>query len=134
MVDYVAIKSELDVDPEGLGYTGDAQGDTDLMNAVNIVRVKALLSGADVFAATVDTEFDALTDAQRNEWLSICAIESLAPENGKPAASTVIRLFGGGSATVIALAALRNETVSRGTVLGFGGLVIGDIQNARALA
>jgi len=135
---YDDIKLELDTDSLGRGYAGmtaveaaDNLNDASSPNSRTIVKER--LSGADVFAATVDTEFDALEDVARTEWLQICAIESLEPQNGKPAASTVIRLFGGGSATVIALQSLREDIVSRGVELGFGTVVPGDVENARAL-
>ena len=135
---YDDIKTELDTDALGRGYAGmtDIEAANSLNNADSPdgrVIVKERLSGADVFAATVDTEFDALPAADRTEWLQICAIESLEPQNGKTAASTVIRLFGGGSATTATLQALREDVVGRGVELGFGTVVPGDIGNARAI-
>ena len=138
MARYEDIKAELDTDALGRGYAGmtaaeaaNNLNDADSPNGRTITKER--LSGADVFAATVDTEFDALAAADRTEWLQICAIESLEPQNGKPAASTVIRLFGGGSATVTALQVLREEVVSRGVEINLGNITVGDIQNARAL-
>lgn len=137
-MDYQAIKSELDTDPLGVGYSGMTDGQ--VVVALNSTSspygrtvVKASLNGASVFEATNSTEFDALTDAQRSEWLSLCAIESLDPANGTPAAATATRIFGGGSTTVANLQTLRSEVVGRGTELGFGNVNVGDVQNARAL-
>jgi hypothetical protein len=137
-MDYQAIKNELDTDPLTVGYSG--MTDAQVVVALNSTGspygrtvVKATLSGSEVFEATDSTEFDALTDAQRSEWLSLCAIDNLDPANGTPSAATASRIFGGGSTTLGSLQALRQEVVSRGTELGFGNVVIGDVQNARAL-
>ena len=128
------IKVELDTDSLVRGYAGmtDEQATADL-NTVYRTKVKPSVSGADAFQVTDSGEFDALTDAARSEWLSLCAIDSVDPANGTPAAGTATRLFGGGSATVIALNAFRTDDVSRAVELGFGPVIIGDIQNARAL-
>jgi hypothetical protein len=137
-MDYQAIKDELDADPLAVGYSGMTDGQ--VVTALNSTSspygrtvVKSSLSGADVFKATDSTEFDALTDAQRSEWLSLCAIEGLDPANGTPAAATATRIFGGGSTTLSNLQSLREEVVGRGTELGFGSVHIGDVQNARRL-
>jgi hypothetical protein len=137
-MDYQAIKSELDTDSLGVGYSGMTDGQ--VVEALNSTSspygrtiVKSSLSGASVFESTDSAEFDALTDAQRSEWLSLCAIESLDPANGTPAAATATRIFGGGSTTVANLQTLRSEVVGRGTELGFGDVNVGDVQNARAL-
>jgi hypothetical protein len=132
------IKTELDTDPLVRGYAG-----MDAVQAANSLNntgspdgrtvIKDRISGADAFAATIDTEFDALTPADRTEWLQICAISELEPHNAKPAASTVIRLFGGGSGTVTALQSLREEVISRGQEIGVGLVVPGDVENARAI-
>jgi len=129
-----AIKAELDADPLGRLYSGmDDPAVTADLNTVYRTRTKASVSGADAFQVTDPDEFDALLDPARSEWLSMCAIESLNPANGTPAAAIATRLFGGPSATVAALIAFREETVTRGVELGFGLLSIGDIQNARAI-
>jgi hypothetical protein len=134
MIDYVALKAELDSDPDARGYIGMSdQAATDDLNLVRVVRIKSSVSGADAFKATVDTEFDLMAASDRMEWLAICAIDALEPQNNKPAASTVIRLFGGASETVAALQSLRQETVSRAVAIGLTPLVIGDVQNARSL-
>ncbi len=106
-------------DPLTRGYSGMSdQQFADSLNAKDIDVIKSTVSGSDVFAATVDTEYDALTAGLRQEWLSLCAIDSLVPSNGEAAASTVIRIFGGGSATIANLQTLRTSTISRGSQLG----------------
>lgn len=135
MTDLAALNSELTVDPLTRGYSGmtDLQAANSLNDTVDRVVQKALVAGWEAFQATVDTEFDAMAASDRQEWLGICSIDSLEPANGKPAASTVLRLFGGGSATVTALQALRQDTVNRATELGLGRISEGDVNHARNL-
>lgn len=143
-IDLNALKTELETDPLTLGYTvsptppdneADAYTDADILNSLTTGRTRQRTSipGSEAFKATVDTEYDALTIDQRQEWLGICAIDELEPANGKPAASTVIRLFGGGSGTTTALQALRTETISRAQELFGTDVVPGDIQAARLI-
>ncbi len=133
-MDYVALKAELDTDPLTRGYAGmtDEQVVTDL-NTENRTRIKDSLTGAEIYSVTDGTEFAALTDAAKAQWLALCAIESIDPNNGTPAAALTTDLFGGGSTTQGALVALREETVSRAVEIGLGNVIIGDVQNARAL-
>lgn len=137
-MDYQALKSELDTDALGFGYSG--MTDAVVVTAINSVDspygqtvIKEFLTGAEVFKATDSTEFDALTDAQRSEWLNLCGIEQLDPANGTPAAAAATRIFGGGSTTLANLQSLREEVISRATQLGLGAVNLGDVQNARAL-
>jgi len=135
-MDYVALRAELD-DSGGHPITGPYSLDdataVDELNAVNLTRTKSSVSGADAFQVTDSGEFDVLTDVARSEWLSLCAIDNVDPSNGTPAAATASRLFGGGSTTLANLIAFRTENISRAVELGFGVIVIGDVQNARAL-
>lgn len=142
MIDLNALQTELTTDPQGLGYTvspsppdleSAALADTALLNAKNIASVKAEISGSEVFKATNSAEFDNLTDAQRSEWLALCAIDSLDPANGTPAAATATRIFGGGSVTITNLQSLRNENISRAQQLFGQDVVPGDVQKARLL-
>ncbi len=141
-IDLAALQTELNTDPQTLGYAAPptplydeatAIADAALINNENIASVKASLSGAEVFEATDATEFDALTDAQRSEWLSLCAIDSMNPANGTPAAAAATRIFGGGSATLTALQSLRAENISRAQQLFGVAVQVGDIQAARQL-
>lgn len=129
-----AIRDELDTDTLVRGYSGMTDGDATIdMNTVYRTRVKSSVSGADAFTVTDPTEFDGLTAEERLEWLSLCAIDSVNPSNGTPAAATATRLFGGGSNTVTSLNAFRDEAVSRAVEIGVGTVNEGDINNARAL-
>ena len=143
-VDFAALQTELTTDPEILGYVvapsppdneADAYTDADLLNslATGRDRIKAQVSGADAFSVTDPTEFDALTGAERTEWLALCAIDSVNPANGTPAEAMATRIFGGGSVTLVNLNAFRTETISRAVELFGTNVVPGDVQAARIL-
>lgn len=128
------IEQELTNDPLARGYSGmdDVAAFASLTDSGYGTQSKASLSGSEIFAATDSTEFGALTPESRNEWLTLCAIDSVDPSNGLPAAATAVRLFGGASTTVSNLNTLRTIPMTRAEELGVGSIVLGDVQNARA--
>lgn len=128
----VQLRAFLDANAGTYGALDD-QTAAETMNALTETRVKSSLSGSDVFSATVASEFDALTDAQRSEWLSLCSIENLNPADNTPARDTTVRIFGGGSATVTALQALRTESVSPAQFEGLPKVRADYVRIARSL-
>ena len=83
----------------------------------NVNRNKTSLSGDEMFNAADTTEQNALTPAERSEWLALCGRDSIDPF-GAANVALVVQLFDGGSATVTALNALRVEQVDRVTAAG----------------
>lgn len=132
LFDYAGLKVFLDAN---VGIYGglDDQSAAETLNALSKTRVKTSLSGAAVFATTDSGEFDALSDAARSEWLSLCSIDNLDPADGTPAVATTVRLFGGASATVIALDTLRTESISPATKQGFPRVRADAVRIARSL-
>jgi len=131
---YAVIAAELvtSTHPTTDPYSGDdvlAQGE---LNALNVTRIRANMTGSEIWKVTDHTEFELLTDIQRDEWLAFCAIDDQDPEAGGLAQDFVVGIFGSG-ATLTALAAAREELISQGMVLGVGNVSLGDVQNARAL-
>jgi hypothetical protein len=137
------IADELTNDPNGWGYevVGSEnpgpgpltdQEVADLLNdATKITRIKALMTSSEIFQSVDITELNALTEPKRNDVLSMLSFGELKP-NGKEA-DLFVDIFGGGSATVIALQAARQETISRAKELGLSNLTLGNIEAARAL-
>lgn len=117
--------------------TYDLMDDQAVADALNdttaATRIKSSLSGSEVFRVTDSTEFGALTQADRTEWLSLCNMGSLDPANGTPAAATVIRLFGAGSTTLASLQALRSEPISLATEIGLPKVRADYVRIARSL-
>ena len=133
-MDYVALAAELTGGhPVSGAYNADAQLAADQINALDIASIKANLSGSEMWANTVAAEYGALTDAQKSQWLSFCAIESHDPEVGGLAQLFVVDIFGGGSTTVTNLGTARSETISRAAELGLGRVRAVDIEVARAI-
>jgi len=106
------LSDELTNDPLTRGYAGmtDAQAAADLNTAYRNV-VKTSLSGDDLFGATDSTEFNGLSDLNKQLWVAFCGRDSIDPF-GSANVAFVQFIFGGGSTTVSALSALR--TIANG--------------------
>jgi len=92
------------------------------------------MTGAEILAATDSTEYAGLSDAKKAQYLSFTSgNDTIDPAAGGIAQEIIVDIFGAGSVTVTTLALLRQETISRAEELGLGFVIIGDIQNARAL-
>jgi hypothetical protein len=131
-MDYVALAAELTGGhPVSGAYNADAQLAADQINALDVASIKSTLSGSEMWSNTVASEYGALTDAQKSQWLSFCAIESHDPEVGGLAQLFVVDIFGGGSVTVSNLSSARSETISRAAGLGLGKVKAADVLIAR---
>lgn len=129
-MDYQTLNTELTTDPLGRGYAGmtDEQAAADL-NTVYRTRDRAILTGAQIWEQTQPSEYNALTDAQKNQWIGFCGISVHDPFG--PSAQFVLDLFGGGSTTVANLQTARVENISRGAELGLGVITEGAVHSAR---
>jgi len=131
-MDLAALEAELTLGhPETGVYSDDATTAAAELNEVNRTRNKASLTGNELFTSTDPAEFTALTDPAKQMWVSWCNTER-DPTNANNV-SFVVFIFGSGSATMTALAALRTESISRAVELGLGRVRAGHVQQARAL-
>lgn len=122
---------ELTNDPLTRGYSGMTNAQVvSSLNTVDRSRNKTSLSGDEIFQATDPTQYGALTDTQKSQWLAFCGRDSLDPF-ATANVTVVTEIFGGGSTTVTNLNSLRTESVSRGEEIGFGKVREGDVQDAR---
>lgn len=132
-MDYNALKTELlSGHPITGAYNSNSVIAATQINDKNVTSNKLSISGDDIFNATVNTEFIALTSEKKTLWLSFCGRSIINPFNSANVAF-VTWIFGGGSATVAALAGVRTETISRAVALGFGTVLAGDIEYARSI-
>jgi hypothetical protein len=150
-MDYVAIKAELTTDPLGRGYASmsDAQAVASL-NAVDRAVPNTSVRAKDVWARIDSAELAtllALTSnagiAQKTAIQLILGLGDIDPSNASTQ-QAFVAAFGAASKTVKNLTGasggdfsgkdLRVTPVSRAEELGLGQIVIGDVQNARALA
>jgi len=125
------MKTEILTDPLGIGYSGltDIQLLANLQ-ALTRQRNKTTMSGREVAAEVVDAAYDALTDAQKSQFLALVASSDLDPFG--MGANVIKDLFGGGSTTVTNLAAARIESISRLVEIDLGSPGLGNIVEARA--
>lgn len=112
-MDYQVLNTELDSDPLTRGYSGmnDSEAATDLNTVYRTLPVDTA-SGADIFNATDDTEYGALTAEEQNRWINMCGVAEIDVSSGV-AKSLEAELFGGGTTTRTNLAALKTRDVSR---------------------
>lgn len=131
-IDYTVITEELVAGHPVTGaYSADAQTAAEQFNALNISGTKPNIEGSTMWAATSTTEFGALSNEKKAEWLAFCGIESHDPVNNGLAHRFVNYIFGGGSETLQELAFIRSTSVSRAAQLGLKELKRSHIQVAR---
>lgn len=126
-----SIRAELDSNVPLYGGMTDQQV-ADELNALDKTTVRSTVSGSEIFNATDDTEYAALTEAQKSAWDALCAIDTINTSSGVAKAREA-ELFGPGTATRTSLLALKNQTQSRAQQIGVGTVDAGDIKHARAL-
>ena len=111
------------IDSEAANAARTDQQVLDWLNET-VSRNKASLSGDELFNAADTGEQDALTATKRSEWLALCGRDNINPF-GAANVALVVQLFGGGSASVTALNALRVEQVDRVTNAGISRNLLG---------
>ena len=132
MADLQKLRNELDTDPDGRGYSSmsDEAAAVDL-NIERKAKNRRSMSGAEAYGLTDPTEYTALSDAAKSQWLSLCSIISVDPFG--PAAQAVIDLFPLAGTTISNLQAARVETISRAVELGIGKVTSQHVIDARAI-
>lgn len=133
MPNLAALKTELAAGhPDTGAYNADAEIAAGELNAVNRTRTRATVAGSEILNATNDAEYGALTAVQKNDWLSLCGIESINTASGV-AKSMEADLFGAGTTTRANLAVVRSPASSRAVELGLGFIKVGYVEQAREL-
>lgn len=131
-MDYVAIKAELDADPETIGYTGDDAGDLALLTAENRTVDKEIMSGSEIFEAITQSDWSGRSAAQQADIKFVLSLgDSIQIAAGTKARAILQNALSGATASLTALGNISTKTVSRAEELGFGHLHLGNIQNAR---
>ena len=129
-MDIAKLKAEITDDPLGRGYSEmtDAEIATSL-NTEDRPDNKKTMTSSEVLNAVDITEWNALTDAQRQIIWDVLHIGEINPFGVE--ATIFIAVFGGGSDTITALAVARIIYISRASELGQGIVYIGHIENTR---
>ncbi len=145
MVDFFALRDEINVDPEVFGYNGvgsenpgpgpmtDKQVADFLSDATKRSRDKERMEATEVANAVDEAEFVGKTADEQAEIYSLLAMGVLDPRDGSLEVRRFVSIFGG-SATITALQAARVEAISRAAEVGIGGRVgEGHVAHARTL-
>jgi len=131
--DYRALYTEVMTDPAGLGYSGktDAQI-ADLMTAKTRSRPRDIIATWEILEATAPADWLALNAAERQRYQTIVSAGQVSVR-GANIRSSLVNMFGAGSATRASLVALQAAQVSRSEELGLGDVFGSDITEARRL-
>lgn len=134
--DYQVLKNELVTDPLGRGYAAmtNAAAATSL-NAPYKTLERPTLSPAEIYEAIVQSEWVALTDAQRNDIRDILNLGGAVQiDTGKRARTVLLSIFGAATTTRSRLASLVQYQIPRCVEIDWpGGVGEADVAAARAL-
>jgi len=118
MTDLTALADEIANDPLGRGYAAmNRDAIVASLNAVDRAVNRDSMTGTEIGAAIDPAEYNALTDAGKDRVIGLVSRDSVDPFGF--AATVMIDVFGGGSATVTALASARTKTISRAQEIGY---------------
>ena len=130
-MDLAKLKAEITNDPLALGYAGTTdQQICDLLNAKTRSQHVALLTPTQILNAIVYTEWTSKSATQQQVIWNMLGMGALNPWGIE--ASIFTTVFGAGSATIAALAALRVEAISRAQELDIEIVCAGHINEAKA--
>ena len=118
------LRDEVTTDPLGRGYAGMTdQQLVDDLNAPVRTRERTTMSAGEIMEHIDTAEFAALTNANKarvDRVLGLGADVIIGPRHAHSAVQEFLATFGGGSATLTALTASRDEVISRATEIGVG--------------
>jgi len=115
-----AIKKELADNPATYDSLSDAEV-VPLLRAISIVSAREGISGSELFGYTDETEYNALTVEEKQQWLGLCGIDFVT----KDAVPIIKSIFNGASNTW-------GNVVKTETKYPFANVNEGDITSARA--
>jgi len=134
-MNYAVLVPELRDDPLSRGYSG--MTDAEVAAALNVVdrtRKRDTMTSAQIYEAIVTADFQALSDGAKVYVRDILGLwGDIAVGSGSKARAVLIAVFGIGSATIAALAAALNESISRASELGLPRPSSGHIKSAREI-
>lgn len=130
-MDLAKLKAEITDDPVGLGYSGKTDEQVcDLLNSKTRSKHVELLTPTQILNAVVYSEWTVKTATQQQAIWNLLGMGALNPWGVE--ASIFTTVFGAGSQTIAALAALRVQAISRAEELGIETVAVGHINEARA--
>lgn len=113
-------------------YTGlSDQAAADALNTANISVDVDTISGSDVFEATTQADYSALTATQKNLYHAIMGMDTIRVR-GSNTRAALLAMFGAGTQTRTNLAALQTTLTSRAAQLGLPSVGAHHVAYARA--
>ena len=130
MVDFVALKAELDNDPLARAYASmsDKRAATSL-NEKNRPNKRVAVPAQEFIAAIAPAAFPA--DVKMQAYLALLLATGSVPLEEPNVRKALKAIFAGQAATLAALVALQNEDISRGVEIGFGRVAEGHVTHVR---
>lgn len=113
-------------------YTGlSDQAVADSLNNANIAVDVETVGGVDIFEATTQTDYAALTATQKNLYHAIIGMENIKVK-GSNTRAALLAMFGAGTQTRTNMAALQTTQTSRAEQLGLPHIGAHHVAYARA--
>lgn len=128
-MNYQILAAELAL-PAYAGLTN--QEAADALNAANISVDVEIISGSDVFEATTQSDYAALTANQKGLFHAIMGMETIQVV-GSNTRAALLAMFGPGTQTRTNLAALQTTLTSRASQLGLPRVGVHYVAYARGL-
>ncbi len=126
----MSLKTEITDDPLARGYSGMSDEElADSLNTADRPRNRTSMSRSEILQAVVPAAYNALTGDDLVAFWGLLSVENINPFGVE--AEVMKQIFGTSSATVIALASARIETISRAQELEFGEVKAGHVQFER---
>lgn len=127
-MDIQTLRSEIENDPETLGYSGKTDKQIrDILNTKDREVDVESVTGQELFEAVKPSDYDNLTDKQAGLLHAIISMGTILV-NGENTKAALLAMFGAGTDTRTNLAALQTKTISRATELGLSNVREGTIQ------
>jgi hypothetical protein len=139
-MDLAALKTEIDGDPEGLGYSGKTdQAVADLMNTIGLSSetiTRESVNTADIIVAIFSdvTEFNSLSDSEIMKLNLLSPVGTIDPTTLQAVFINMFPAGGGGRPNIrAALIALATRSASRAEALLGESVSLLDVHRARRL-
>lgn len=127
-----ALRTELTDDPLGIGYSSmTAKQVRASLYAETRTEPIDSVTGQQIFEAVVPAHYDALDAANKQLFLGIVGMGTIAV-GGTNTKARLAAMFTGATDTLDALVALQTRPVSRAVELKLGPIALSDIDKARA--
>lgn len=133
------LKTELTTDPLGPGGRPGGQPYAsmsnlevaDELNTKYRTASRETLEAWEVYEAIDQTEWDALSDAEKAKGQVLLDMGAVKARQPSRAVTAIVAVFGAGSQTITNLKALRDTAISRGVEIGYGHVKVGHVAEAR---